>query len=131
MRRAHVRMSLIQEFSLLFYILLSYRVSIRLLINMPQTLFMHGQVKPFMISSAAAYRLPPPPPLNSSEFWQAFDTLMVYGEDDSTDRTSDQTMQAIFWGHEGTPYTGYATGCRARGLSIGWLALTFFQVRVS
>jgi hypothetical protein len=65
-----------------------------------------GQVKPFVISSGARYRVPPPPDLDSAEYAEAYDEVKRLGGDGivtPTERTYDQTIAGIFWAYDGTP----------------------------
>jgi hypothetical protein len=65
-----------------------------------------GQVRPFVLHSAAQFRIPAPPPLTSARYTRAFDELKRLGGDGSvtpTERTADQTIAGIYWGYDGTP----------------------------
>jgi len=65
-----------------------------------------GKVRPFVIASAARFRVPPPPSLDSAEYADAFDEVKRLGGDGSTtltQRTPDQTFAAVFWAYDGTP----------------------------
>jgi len=52
-------------------------------------------VTPFVLSSAAQFRPPAPPPLSSPEYAAAINEVKSLGQDSST--TADQTIQAKFW----------------------------------
>jgi hypothetical protein len=65
-----------------------------------------GQVTPFVMQSAAQFRAPPPPALNSPEYAAAFNEVKLLGGDGintPTIRTVDQTETGIFWAYDGTP----------------------------
>jgi hypothetical protein len=70
---------------------------------------MWGQVRPLVMASAAAHRVPPPPSLTSREYAQAFNEVKKLGGDGVTSptlRSSDETMAGIFWAYDGTPHLG-------------------------
>ncbi len=63
-------------------------------------------VRPFVLSSAAQFRVAPPPALNSSEYAQAYSEVYRLGGDGvvtPTERTAEQTEIGIFWAYDGTP----------------------------
>jgi membrane-associated phospholipid phosphatase len=60
-------------------------------------------VTPFCLQSAAQFRVPPPPALDSPEYTAALDLTRTLGEDNSTNRTADETEAAIFWQGIATP----------------------------
>ena len=65
-----------------------------------------GEVKPFVLESAAQFRVPPPPALDSPEYAVAFDEVKRLGGDGvgtRTERTPDQTQAGIYWAYDGTP----------------------------
>ncbi len=65
-----------------------------------------GSVRPFVIRSGTAFRLPPPPALASPEYALAFSEAQRLGGDGMitpTLRTADQTIVGIFWAYDGTP----------------------------
>jgi hypothetical protein len=65
-----------------------------------------GSVRPFVIESAAAYRVPPPPALTSAEYAAAYDEVQRLGGDGivtPTERTAEQTAIGIYWAYDGTP----------------------------
>jgi len=65
-----------------------------------------GDVEPFVLRSAAAFRAPPPPPLTSARYAAAFEEVKAYGGDGTTTvtvRTPDQTQIGIYWAYDGTP----------------------------
>jgi hypothetical protein len=65
-----------------------------------------GRVRPLVIASATAYRVPPPPPLRSEAYTRAFNEVKSLGGDGVTTptvRTADQTIAGIYWAYDGTP----------------------------
>jgi hypothetical protein len=63
-------------------------------------------VKPFVMTSAAQFRTPAPPSMDSAEYAAAFDELKRLGGDGivtPTERTEEQTHMGIFWAYDGTP----------------------------
>jgi hypothetical protein len=63
-------------------------------------------VTPFVLTSAAQFRAPPPPALDSAEYAAAFDEVKRLGGDGittATERTEEQTEIAIYWAYDGTP----------------------------
>jgi PAP2 superfamily len=68
-----------------------------------------GQVRPLVIPSGEAFRVPPPPELNSPEYKQAFKEVQRVGGDGivtKTTRSPDQTMAGLFWAYDGSPTLG-------------------------
>lgn len=66
-----------------------------------------GQVKPFVVPSAAAFRPPPPPPLTSGAYTAAFNEVkQVGGNGPATRRTPEQTRIGIYWGYDSTAWVG-------------------------
>jgi PAP2 superfamily len=68
-----------------------------------------GLVRPFVIPSGEAFRVPPPPALNSHEYMFAFKEVQKLGGDGiatMTKRTPDQTLAGLFWAYDGTPTLG-------------------------
>ena len=68
-----------------------------------------GSVVPFALPSAAAFRPPPPPRLDSAEYAVAFNEVKSRGGDGvhtPTLRTQDQTEMGLFWAYDGTPGLG-------------------------
>ena len=66
-------------------------------------------VEPFVIRSAAQFRVPPPPAMTSAEYGEAFDEVKRLGGDGVTTptvRTADQTFAGIYWAYDGTPGLG-------------------------
>lgn len=64
------------------------------------------EVTPFVMESAAQFRTPAPPALNSPEYAAAFDEVKRLGGDGittPTERTPEQTEIGIYWGYDGTP----------------------------
>ncbi len=65
-----------------------------------------GKVKPFVIPTAASFRVAPPPSLHSREYAAAFHEVKRLGGDGvitPTKRTDDQTHIGIYWAYDGTP----------------------------
>jgi hypothetical protein len=65
-----------------------------------------GQVRPLVISSGKAFRIPPPPDMNSTAYTNAYNEVKRLGGDGettATQRTEDQTNAAIYWAYDGTP----------------------------
>ena len=65
-----------------------------------------GQVVPFVLASAAQFRVPPPPDLSSAEYAAAYDEAKRLGGDGiatPTERTPEQTDIGIYWAYDGTP----------------------------
>ena len=65
-----------------------------------------GEVKPFVMTSAQQFRLPPPPAMGSAEYVAAFDEVKRLGGDGITTptvRTEQEKHLAIFWAYDGTP----------------------------
>jgi hypothetical protein len=60
-------------------------------------------VTPFCLQSAAQFRAPPPPALDSPEYAAALDLTRTLGAVNSTARTADETEAAIFWQGIATP----------------------------
>ncbi len=63
-------------------------------------------VRPFMMTSAAQFRLPPPPALNSMEYSIAFVEVKRLGGDGvttATERTEEESFIGTFWAYDGTP----------------------------
>ena len=65
-----------------------------------------GEVRPFVIRSAARFRAPPPPSMSSEAYTRAFDEVKALGGDGvatPTERSADQTQIGIYWAYDGTP----------------------------
>jgi hypothetical protein len=65
-----------------------------------------GVVRPFVLRAATAFRVPPPPPLDSEECAAAFDEVKALGGDGittATIRTPVQAETGIYWAYDGTP----------------------------
>jgi hypothetical protein len=68
-----------------------------------------GQVRPFAVPSVDRFRVPPPPPLTSDEYTQAFYQVKRLGGNGTTTptvRTPEQTYIGIFWSYDGSPWIG-------------------------
>jgi len=65
-----------------------------------------GAVRPFVLPSGDAFRLPPPPALDSAAYAAAFAEVKRLGGDGvvtPTARTSEETLIGIYWAYDGTP----------------------------
>lgn len=65
-----------------------------------------GKVRPFVIPSARSFRVPPPPPMDSDAYTNAYNEALTLGGDGMTtltQRTDEQTEIGIFWAYDGTP----------------------------
>jgi len=65
-----------------------------------------SEVKPFVLSSASQFRIPPPPALDSVDYATAFDEVKAYGGDGvvtPTIRSAEQTEIGTYWAYDGTP----------------------------
>lgn len=68
-----------------------------------------GDVRPFVIPSGEAFRVPPPPALTSSDYASAYREVQKLGSDGiatPTRRTPDQTLAGLFWSYDGAPMLG-------------------------
>jgi hypothetical protein len=100
------------------------------------------KVKPFVLTSASQFRVPPPPPMSSREYRRAFDEVQRLGGDGDTtptERTADQTEAGIYWAYDGTPslcapprlYNQLATTLTKHVDDVGQLARLLALVNVS
>lgn len=65
-----------------------------------------AEVKPFALRSAAQFRVPPPPALDSADYAAAFDEVKQLGGDGITTptvRSETQSQIGIFWAYDGMP----------------------------
>ena len=65
-----------------------------------------GEVRPFVLTSADQFRVPPPPTMNSPEYATAYNEVKRLGGDGvttPTERTPEQTLIGIYWAYDGTP----------------------------
>lgn len=65
-----------------------------------------SEVTPFVMQSAAQFRTPPPPAMNSAAYTAAFEEVKRLGGDaitTPTERTAEQTEIGIYWAYDGTP----------------------------
>jgi hypothetical protein len=65
-----------------------------------------GLVTPFVMTSSAQFRGPPPPALDSAEYAAAFNEVKSLGGDGittPTSRTPEQTVAGIYWGYDAQP----------------------------
>jgi hypothetical protein len=66
-----------------------------------------GQVKPFVLPSAAAFRPPAPPSLTSDAYTRAFNEVkQIGGAGPATKRTMEQTRIGVYWGYDSTAWIG-------------------------
>ena len=66
--------------------------------NFPTPVFTHwSAVRPFVLRAADQFRPPAPPALTSDAYARALNEVQSLGQDTSTTRTADQTLQAKFW----------------------------------
>lgn len=68
-----------------------------------------GRVRPFVLESGAQFRVPPPPPLTSAAYTNAFNEVRQLGGDGVTTptiRTPEQTVIGIYWGYDGGAWIG-------------------------
>ena len=56
-----------------------------------------AKARPFVLPAPDAIRSPPPPPIDSAEYTDAYDEVRIVGKSDSTERTTDQTHLALWW----------------------------------
>jgi len=64
------------------------------------------EVRPFVMTSADQFRVPPPPALTSAAYAAAFDEAKRLGGDGvvtPTERTPEQTRIGTYWAYDGTP----------------------------
>jgi hypothetical protein len=59
-----------------------------------------GDVTPFALPSADAVQVRSAPALDSPEYTAAYNQVLELGEEDSTERTTDQTEIGIYWGYD-------------------------------
>lgn len=65
-----------------------------------------GEVTPFVLTSPDQFRVPPPPPMSSAAYADAYNEVKALGGDGivtPTVRTNEQTLIGIFWAYDGTP----------------------------
>jgi hypothetical protein len=62
-----------------------------------------GQVTPFVIQSSTQFSAPPPPPITSLAYAQAFEQVKALGSINSTVRTPNETNIGFFWGYDAQP----------------------------
>ena len=65
-----------------------------------------NQVTPFVLQSAAQFRVPAPPSITTPEYAAAFNEAKLFGGDGivtPTIRTPAQTETGIYWAYDGTP----------------------------
>lgn len=64
------------------------------------------RVLPFAMPDAVSMDVAPPPALTSREYTRAYNEVKAIGAENSTVRTPEQTIIAIFWGYDGSPGLG-------------------------
>ena len=57
-----------------------------------------GKATPFLLSGGDQFRPPAPPAVDSTAYAAALEQVKSLGQDSSTTRTPDQTVEANFWG---------------------------------
>jgi hypothetical protein len=62
-----------------------------------------GKVTPFVVQSATQFGAPPPPPITSLAYAQAFEQVKALGTVHSTARTDNETNIGFFWGYDVSP----------------------------
>ena len=65
-----------------------------------------GAVQPFVLQAGDQFRVPPPPPINSVEYANAYAEVKNIGGDGiatPTTRTAEQTEIGVYWAYDGTP----------------------------
>jgi hypothetical protein len=65
-----------------------------------------GEVKPFVLRSAAQFRVPAPPAMESEAYTAAFNEVKALGGDGvatPTQRTTEQSWIGVYWAYDGTP----------------------------
>jgi len=65
-----------------------------------------GKVTPFVLRSGRQFRVPPPPPMGSAAYTNAFNEVLALGGDGITTptrRTAEQTEIGTYWAYDGTP----------------------------
>jgi hypothetical protein len=67
--------------------------------NFPAPVFTGwGKVTPFVLTNGDEFRPPAPPAVSSPTYAAALEQVKSLGQDSSTTRTPDQTVEAKFWG---------------------------------
>jgi len=67
--------------------------------NFPAPVFIGwGTVTPFVLARGDQFRPAPHPPVSSPEYAAALEQVKSLGQDTSTSRTADETLEAKFWG---------------------------------
>ena len=65
-----------------------------------------SQTRPFVMTGASQFRIPPPPAMTSPEYTAAYNEVLRVGGDGittPTQRTADQSFIGVFWAYDGTP----------------------------
>ncbi|GJE35349.1 vanadium-dependent haloperoxidase [Methylobacterium oxalidis] len=64
-----------------------------------------GDVKPFVLASADQFRPGPPPDVTSAEYAADFKQVKLLGDVNSSVRTPEQTLSALWWSNDEDSYT--------------------------
>lgn len=59
-----------------------------------------GTVRPFVLTRSDQFSVPPPPDMASPEYAASFNEVKEVGVLNSTTRTADQTLAALFWAYD-------------------------------
>lgn len=73
--------------------------------HLPPTAPQWSGVTPFAMDSPSQFRPPAPPVLDSAEYAAAVEEVMQLGRFDSSARTAEQTLIALFWADGGGTFT--------------------------
>jgi hypothetical protein len=101
-----------------------------------------AEVKPFVLTSASQFRVPPFPAMTSAAYAASYDEVLRLGGDDivtPTERTDDQTQIGIYWAYDGTPslcapprlYNQIATKLTENSTDVVALARMFALINVA
>lgn len=97
-----------------------------------------GAIEPFALASGDQFRAPAPYTLDSADYARQLEEVRLLGSANSTQRTADQTQQALFWadGAGSTTPPGHwneiaAQVARAQGLGTAASARLFAQLNVA
>ncbi len=66
----------------------------------------YGLVTPFAVPDITDFRAAPPPGIDSEEYAFALNEVKALGKVDSTERTFDETVIALYWSYNGSPLLG-------------------------
>jgi hypothetical protein len=90
-----------------------------------------GNVRPFLVPSAAWLRTNGPNALTSAEYAKDYDEVKTLGSLTSTQRTADQTAAAIFWQDSGPAIWNRIFRSLAAGLSVADSARLFAMANMA